>query len=97
MSPPTTSEELLTLVRKSGLVEEERLEPYLSLASNGASAPRALAERARQLHQAGNEAAWWEKLRIDALEVARGLWKQSRPAAVAKAVISPEEQTHRRV
>ena len=32
----------------------------------------------RQLHQAGNEVAWWEDLRIDALEIARGLWQQNR-------------------
>ena len=32
----------------------------------------------RQLHQVGNEAAWWEDLQIDALEIARGLWEQSR-------------------
>jgi hypothetical protein len=32
----------------------------------------------RQLHQAGNEVAWWEDLQIDALEIARGLWEQSR-------------------
>jgi hypothetical protein len=32
----------------------------------------------RQLHQAGNEVAWWEGLQIDALEMARGLWQHSR-------------------
>jgi hypothetical protein len=32
----------------------------------------------RQLHQAGNEVVWWEGLQIDALEIARGLWQQSR-------------------
>ena len=31
----------------------------------------------RQLHQAGNEVAWWKKLNINALEIAEGLWKQS--------------------
>ncbi len=30
----------------------------------------------RQLHQAGNEVAWWKKLNIDALEIAEGLWKR---------------------
>lgn len=30
----------------------------------------------RQLHQSGNEAAWWDDLEIDALEIARGLWDQ---------------------
>jgi hypothetical protein len=32
----------------------------------------------RQLHQVGNEAAWWKDLQINALEIARGLWEQSR-------------------
>jgi DNA recombination protein Rad52 len=31
----------------------------------------------RQLHQAGNEVTWWENLRIDALGIAKGLWRQS--------------------
>jgi hypothetical protein len=34
----------------------------------------------RQLHQTGNEAAWWGDLQIDALEIARGLWEQTRRA-----------------
>jgi len=33
----------------------------------------------RQLHQAGNEVAWWEDLEINALEIARGLWEQTHP------------------
>jgi hypothetical protein len=33
----------------------------------------------RQLHQAGNEEAWWENLRINALEIARGFWVQTHP------------------
>jgi len=35
----------------------------------------------RQLHRVGNETAWWKDLRIDALEIARGLWEQSRAAS----------------
>jgi hypothetical protein len=31
----------------------------------------------RQLHQAGNEAAWWEDLEVNALEIAKGLWEES--------------------
>ena len=31
----------------------------------------------RQLHQAGNEVAWWGKLQINALEMAKTLWEQS--------------------
>ncbi len=33
----------------------------------------------RHLHQAGNEVAWWENLKIDALPIAKGLWEQTRP------------------
>jgi hypothetical protein len=32
----------------------------------------------QQLHQAGNELAWWHDLNINALEIAKGLWTQSR-------------------
>jgi len=32
----------------------------------------------RQVHQAGNEAAFWEDLEINALEIAKGFWEQSR-------------------
>ena len=31
----------------------------------------------RQLHQAGNEIAWWQGLKIDALHFARQLWEQT--------------------
>ena len=45
----------------------------------------------RQLHQAGNEVAWWADLKINALEIAKGLWEQTRPktAAVDTAVRAP--------
>jgi hypothetical protein len=33
----------------------------------------------RQLHQAGNEPAWWKTLNTDALSVARQLWEQTHP------------------
>jgi hypothetical protein len=36
----------------------------------------------RQLHQAGNEVAWWEDLQINALEIARDLWEQTHPSAI---------------
>ena len=35
----------------------------------------------RQLHQAGNEEAWWENLRINALETAKDLWVQTHPGS----------------
>jgi DNA recombination protein Rad52 len=31
----------------------------------------------RQLHQAGSEVAWWENLQIDALGIAKDLWKKT--------------------
>ena len=31
----------------------------------------------RQLHQAGNEVAWWQALKINALPIARQLWEQT--------------------
>jgi Rad52/22 family double-strand break repair protein len=37
----------------------------------------------RQLHQAGNEAAWWEDLDINALEIAKGLWDQTHGRSTA--------------
>jgi hypothetical protein len=37
----------------------------------------------RQLHQAGNEVAWWEKLNIKPLEVAKGLWEQTHPKSAS--------------
>ena len=38
----------------------------------------------RQVHQAGNEVAWWEDLQIDALEIAKGLWEQSHSASTMR-------------
>jgi len=46
----------------------------------------------RQLHQAGNEIAWWEDLNIDALEIAKGLWEQTHPQSHARAGETPEMQ-----
>ena len=37
----------------------------------------------RQLHQAGNEVAWWETLKINALETAKRLWEQTHPSSVS--------------
>ena len=33
----------------------------------------------RQLHQTGNEVAWWDKLKLDALGIARQFWDQTHP------------------
>jgi Rad52/22 family double-strand break repair protein len=35
----------------------------------------------RQLHQAGNERAWWENLKIDALRTASDLWEKTHPSS----------------
>src|SRR5262245_25106913 len=43
----------------------------------------------RQLHQAGNQAAWWDKLKIDALRIARQFWEQTHPE---KATSDPSGQ-----
>ena len=37
----------------------------------------------RQLHQAGNEVAWWETFKINALETAKHLWEQTHPSSVS--------------
>jgi len=36
----------------------------------------------RQLHQAGNEVAWWKDFDVDALAIAKGLWEQMHPKSV---------------
>ena len=33
----------------------------------------------RELHRCGDEAAWWERAGIDAMEIARALWRNSHP------------------
>jgi hypothetical protein len=45
----------------------------------------------RQLHQAGNEVAWWEKLNINALKIARELWEHTHPKSVAADTPLPNE------
>jgi hypothetical protein len=55
----------------------------------------------RQVHQVSNEIAWWEDLTIDALEIAKGLWEQTRPKSAPAAIqvdeagtsVSPEKNT----
>ena len=43
----------------------------------------------RELHQAGNEPAWWEKLNIKPLEVAKGLWEQTHPKSAGVELEQP--------
>ncbi len=47
----------------------------------------------RQLHQAGNEVTWWADLKINALEIAKGLWEQTHPktAAADTAMLAPPD------
>ncbi|MGA8387555.1 MAG: Rad52/Rad22 family DNA repair protein [Pseudolabrys sp.] len=45
----------------------------------------------RELHQTGNEKAWWEQRRIRVLEVARNLWEQSHPLTIRHSS-SPAEK-----
>jgi DNA recombination protein Rad52 len=37
----------------------------------------------RQVHQAGNEEAWWSQRNINALMIAKDLWAQTRPSSVS--------------
>ena len=45
----------------------------------------------RQLHQTGNEVAWWKNLQINALEIAKGLWEQTRPKSATADTQQPKE------
>jgi ERF superfamily len=42
----------------------------------------------RELHRYGDEAAWWGRLGIDVLEIARALWLESHPIPVTYAAFS---------
>lgn len=44
----------------------------------------------RQLHQAGNEVTWWEGLKINALEIAKGLWGQTHPKSAPADSLIPD-------
>jgi len=44
----------------------------------------------RELHQAGNEVAWWGKLKIDALRIARQFWDQTHRGEATREI---SEQT----
>jgi Rad52/22 family double-strand break repair protein len=45
----------------------------------------------RRLHQAGNEVAWWEDLKINVLAIAKGLWEQTRPKSATADNNHPNE------
>jgi hypothetical protein len=42
----------------------------------------------RELHQTGNEVAWWETRKIKSLEIAKALWEQTHPRTQGAASIS---------
>ena len=47
----------------------------------------------RQLHQAGNEEAWWAERNINALTIAKDLWGQTRPkSAPVKSINSVDSR-----
>jgi hypothetical protein len=45
----------------------------------------------RQLHQAGNEVAWWKNHNINALKIAKGLWEHTHPISAAADAHQPNE------
>jgi hypothetical protein len=47
----------------------------------------------QQLHHVGNEVAWWHDLDIKALEIAKGLWEESRAKTFPIAAQAPRQQT----
>ena len=42
----------------------------------------------RELHQSGNEAAWWHDMGIEPLEIAKTLWQETRSSDAALASAS---------
>jgi hypothetical protein len=48
----------------------------------------------RQLHQAGNEVAWWKDFKINALAIAKSLWEQTHPEVAASVSAPPSDKTN---
>ena len=42
----------------------------------------------RQLHQAGNEEGWWNTFKVNALEIATGLWEKNHPSSMVGELVS---------
>ena len=40
----------------------------------------------KQLHQAGNEVAWWHKIKIDALRIAGQFWEETHPSEATSEI-----------
>ena len=51
----------------------------------------------RQLHQAGNELAWWHDLNIKPLPIAKSLWEQNHPIAPTQVDISVGHENENKV
>ena len=54
----------------------------------------------RELHRSGDEASWWERVRVDAIAMARKLWTQTHPVRASTAgtnadVVAPTISTTR--
>src|SRR6516225_5452485 len=45
----------------------------------------------RELHETGNEPAWWEKLNIKPLEVAKELWEHTHPKSAVAELLQPSD------
>ena len=48
----------------------------------------------RQLHQAGNEEAWWAERNVNVLTIAKDLWGQTRPKSASAKSISSVDKTN---
>jgi DNA recombination protein Rad52 len=50
----------------------------------------------RQLHQSGNETEWWNTVEpdVDPLEIAKGLWEETRQRSQSRPVLSAPDDPH---
>ena len=48
----------------------------------------------RQLHQSGDEVAWWQGFKIEALQVARRLWEQTHPSELQIEAETTNDANH---
>ena len=46
----------------------------------------------RQLHQVGNEVAWWQDRKINALEIAKQLWEESRAKVTTVNIVESDQK-----
>jgi hypothetical protein len=45
----------------------------------------------RELHQRGNELAWWQQLNVDPLDTAQRLWRATHQDSEAQAIADGQE------